>query len=77
MRRGMTILMKTVGWIGLVVSLLLLAEAGPLVAAEPIKIGAVFPISGWARFPGHSTKRGDRNRNRRGQPQRWGFGPAD
>ena len=52
----MNVLMKTTSLIGLVVSLFLLAEVRPLVAAEPIKIGAVFTITGWVGFLGLPQK---------------------
>ena len=56
MKRRITILMTIIGLIGLVFSLLLLVERRPLGAAEPIKIGAVFAISGWAGFLGTPEK---------------------
>jgi branched-chain amino acid transport system substrate-binding protein len=56
MKRRITILMKTVGLIGLAFSLLLFAEGKPLGAAEPIKIGVVLSITGRGGFLGTPEK---------------------
>ena len=48
MKRKMTILVKSVSLVGLVLLLLVLAQGRPLRAAEPIKVGAVLSITGWA-----------------------------
>jgi branched-chain amino acid transport system substrate-binding protein len=56
MQRRITILMKTMGLIGLVFSLLLFVEEKPLRAEEPIKIGAVLAITGWAGSMGTPEK---------------------
>ena len=58
MNRKVMALIKTVGLIGLVFSLLLLVEGRPLRAAEPIKIGAVLAITGWAGNFGTPQKEG-------------------
>ncbi len=59
MKRKVTILMKTTGLIGLVFSLLLFVEGKPsLRAEEPIKIGAVLAITGWAGNFGTPQKEG-------------------
>jgi branched-chain amino acid transport system substrate-binding protein len=48
--------MKTVALVSLILSLLMLIGGKPISAAEPIKIGVVFPISGWAGFLGTPQK---------------------
>jgi branched-chain amino acid transport system substrate-binding protein len=56
MKRRINILMKTVGLIGLVLSLLLFAQGKPLHAAEPIKIGVILSITGRGGFLGTPEK---------------------
>jgi branched-chain amino acid transport system substrate-binding protein len=56
MRHRITIWMKTMGLIGLVLSLLLFVEGKPLQAAEPIKVGAVLSVTGWAGAFGTTSK---------------------
>ena len=56
MKRKITIPMKTIGLFGLAFLLLLVTGGRPISAAEPIKIGAVFPINGWAGFLGTPQK---------------------
>ncbi len=58
MNRKVTVVIKTVGLIGLFFSLLLFLEGRPLRAAEPIKIGAVLAITGWAGNFGTPQKEG-------------------
>ena len=71
MKRKVIILIKTVGLIGLAFSLLLFAEGKPLGAVEPIKIGAVLTITGWAGSFGTPQKEGitivAEEANRRGE----------
>ena len=56
MKRRLTILMKTIGLVGLILSLLLLPGWKPSQAVEPVKIGAVFTQTGWAGFLGTPQK---------------------
>jgi branched-chain amino acid transport system substrate-binding protein len=56
MRHRIALLMKTVGLIGFVLSLLLFAGGRPSQAAEPIKIGSIFSITGWAGALGTPPK---------------------
>jgi len=56
MKRSMAILIKTIGWVGLVFSLLLFAEGTPLGAAESIKIGVILSITGRGGFLGTPEK---------------------
>ena len=49
-------IIKTMGLIGLVFSLLFVMGGRPLGAAEPIKIGVVLCITGWGGFLGTPTK---------------------
>src|SRR5512139_1085108 len=58
MNRKVTTLIKIIGLIGLFFSLMLFVEARPLTAAEPIKIGAVLAITGWAGNFGTPQKEG-------------------
>ena len=59
MKHQMTILIKTISLIGLVFSLLLFVGGKPsLWAEEPIKIGAVLAITGWAGSMGTPQKEG-------------------
>jgi branched-chain amino acid transport system substrate-binding protein len=59
MKRKVTILIKTIGLIGLVFALLfLMGEKTSLQAAEPIRIGATLTITGWAGFLGTPEKEG-------------------
>jgi branched-chain amino acid transport system substrate-binding protein len=48
--------MRTIGLIGFVLSLLLFAGGRPSQAAEPIKIGSIFSITGWAGALGTPPK---------------------
>lgn len=56
MKQKITLLMKSIGLLGLVLPLLLLAEGRSLHAVEPIKIGAVFSVTGWAGSLGTPPK---------------------
>ena len=56
MKRRIIILIKTMGLIGLVFSLLFFAEGNPLRAAEPIKVGVVLSITGRGGFLGTPEK---------------------
>ena len=56
MRKAVILLLKTVGLIGLVFSLLIVSGGTPLDAAEPIKIGAVLSITGRGAFLGQPEK---------------------
>ncbi len=58
MKRRTTILMKTMGLMGLVFSLLFFSEGGPLRAEEPIKIGVVVCLTGRGGFLGTPYKEG-------------------
>ena len=56
MKSGARRWMKTGGLMGIAFAFLLLAIATPPQAAEPIKIGAVFTMTGWAGFLGTPQK---------------------
>jgi branched-chain amino acid transport system substrate-binding protein len=58
MKRRITILMKTMGLIGLVFSLLFFSAGRPLKAEEPIKIGVVHCLTGRGGFLGTPFKEG-------------------
>ena len=56
MKRGTRMLIKAAVLVSFIFSFLILAQGSPLGAAEPIRIGVVFPISGWAGFLGTPQK---------------------
>ena len=56
MKHKITILVKTIGWIGLTFLILFFVEGKPLGAAEPIKIGSVHAVTGRGGFLGTGEK---------------------
>jgi branched-chain amino acid transport system substrate-binding protein len=56
MKRRMGAFLKTSVLVGLVFSLLVISQGNPLFAAEPIKVGVVLCITGWAGGLGTPTK---------------------